>query len=131
MKTPTGKASIIPPLFAAHFLPLTVPAPATYSFHRHQRRSDLLEGTENVATKKKKSAEVVGIVGVGLDNQDGHQRLTRTDNFVLVGGSQETHERMQDVSIHFNEALDKRGKHLAEASVPEIIDLMREALDRK
>jgi hypothetical protein len=86
--------------------------------------------SKTVGSKKKKQPEVVGFVGVGLDNEDGHQRLTRNENFLLVGGSQETHEQMQDVSIRFNESLQKRGKRLQDASVPEVVDLMREALDR-
>ncbi len=28
------------------------------------------------------------LLGVGLDNRDGHQRITRGDNFCLVGGSE-------------------------------------------
>jgi hypothetical protein len=82
-----------------------------------------------VAAKKKKQPEVIGFLGVGLDSNDGHQRLTRTDNFFLVGGSQETHEHMQDVTIRFNESLEKRGKRLQDTSVPEVEDLMKEALD--
>jgi hypothetical protein len=81
------------------------------------------------AGKKKKQAEIVGFLGVGLDGQDGHQRLTRTEHFVLVGGSEETHEQMQDVTIRFNESLDRRGKRLEEASMSEVLDLMRRALD--
>ena len=73
--------------------------------------------------------QVVGFLGVGLDNQDGHQRLTRTENFLLVGGSAETHERMQDTAIRFGEALQKRGKTLPEASPEEALDLLRDALD--
>ena len=76
-----------------------------------------------------KGRQIVGFLGVGLDNQDGHQRLTRTDNFLLVGGSAETHERMQDTAIRFGEALQKRGKTLPETSPEEAIDLLREALD--
>jgi hypothetical protein len=72
---------------------------------------------------------VLGFVGVGLDNQDGHQRLTRTEHFLLVGGSEETHERMQDVTIRFNEALKERGKRLQDASTEEIEDLLHEAHD--
>jgi hypothetical protein len=83
-----------------------------------------------VAAKNKKQPEVIGFLGVGLDNKDGHQRLTRTDNFFLVGGSQETHEHMQDVTIRFNESLEKRGKRLQDASVPEVEDLMKDAMDR-
>jgi hypothetical protein len=79
---------------------------------------------------KGQSEQVLGFLGVGLDNQDGHHRLTRTDNFFLVGGSQETHEQMQDASIHFNEALKKRGKSLPETSVQEVVDLLHKALDR-
>jgi hypothetical protein len=83
-----------------------------------------------VAAKKKKQPEVLGFLGVGLDNADGHRRLTRTENFLLVGGSEETHEQMQDVTIRFNESLEKRGKRLQDASVPEVVDLMKEAMDR-
>jgi hypothetical protein len=82
--------------------------------------------------KKEKSADkpqVVGFIGVGLDNKDGHQRLTQADHFVLLGGSAETHEHMQDVAIHFNESLEKRGKRLEETEPSEAIDLLREALD--
>ena len=80
--------------------------------------------------RKEKKAEVVGFVGVGLDNEDGHQRVTNNEHFLLVGGSEETHEHMQDVSIYFNEELQKRGKRLEEAEVQEALDLLREAMDK-
>ena len=72
---------------------------------------------------------VAGFLGVGLDNADGEQRLTRSEHFLLVGGSAETHERMQDTAIRFGEALQKRGKTLPETSPEEALDLLREALD--
>ncbi len=83
-------------------------------------------------TRRKKGQEptVGGILGVGLDGADGHRRITRTEEMVLVGGSQETHERMQETAIRFGEALEKRGKKLPEASVPEVIDLLREAIEK-
>jgi len=79
---------------------------------------------------KQEQPEVLGFVGVGLDNKDGHQRVTRSEEFFLVGGSEETHERMQDVAIHFSESLKKRGKQLKDASVDEVIDLLHEAHDQ-
>jgi hypothetical protein len=79
---------------------------------------------------KKVQPEVVGLLGVGLDNKDEHKRITQAEEFLLVGGSEETHERMQDVAIHFSESLKERGKRLADASVEEVIDLLREAADR-
>jgi len=78
-------------------------------------------------TAKHDGQHVVGFLGVGLDGSDGHRRVTRTDDFVLVGGSSETHERMQETAIKFEEALEKRGKTLAEAEVAEVIDLLHEA----
>jgi hypothetical protein len=81
-------------------------------------------------SKKKKNVECVGLFGVGLDNQDGHRRITRGEEFLLVGGSAETHERMQDVAIHVTESLQTRGKRLQNAAPEEVIDLLQRAMDR-
>jgi hypothetical protein len=78
---------------------------------------------------KKEQPEVVGFLGVGLDNQDGHKRITRSEEFLLVGGSADTHERMQDTAIRFGEALRRKGKRLGETSAEEAIDLLRDAMD--
>jgi hypothetical protein len=72
--------------------------------------------------------ELVGFLGVGLDSKDGHQRITHSEHFFLVGGSHETHERMQDTAIQFGEALERRGKRLRDASAEEAVDLLREAM---
>ncbi len=82
--------------------------------------------------RRKKDAEpkVDGVLGIGFDGADGHTRITRTEAMVLVGGSKETHERMQEVAIKFGEALERRGKKLPEASVREVIELLREAHDK-
>ncbi|MCZ2343526.1 MAG: hypothetical protein LC104_17290 [Bacteroidales bacterium] len=73
---------------------------------------------------------VSGIVGMGLDNTDGEKRITRTEEMILLGGSAETHERMQETAIRFSEQLEKRGKKLQEASLPEVIDLLHAAHER-
>ncbi|MFO0841164.1 MAG: hypothetical protein U0797_02045 [Gemmataceae bacterium] len=75
-------------------------------------------------------AELVGFFGVGLDGQDEHTRLTRADHFVLLGGSAQTHEQMQDAAIYFNEELKRRGKGLQETSRDEAIEILHKALDR-
>jgi hypothetical protein len=79
---------------------------------------------------KATEATVAAVVGVGLDGEDGHQRITRTEEMVLLGGSSETHEKMQETAIRFGENLEKRGKSLREASVSEVIDLLRDAIER-
>jgi hypothetical protein len=80
---------------------------------------------------KKTQKEIIGLIGVGLDNQDEHIRLTTGEHYVLYGGSQETHERMVDAAIHVTETLRRKGKSLPEASVEEVIDLLREAHERQ
>src|SRR5687768_12695056 len=80
--------------------------------------------------RKKRRPAVEGILGVGLDATDGHKRVTRTEEMVLVGGSAETHERMQETAIRFSENLEKRGKTLHEASAREVFDLLRDAIER-
>jgi hypothetical protein len=82
--------------------------------------------------KKKKDDDVVvlGFLGVGLDGTDGHKRITQSDHFVLVGGSEETHEKMQETVIRFDENLRRRGKRsLRETTPKEAIDLLRNAID--
>ena len=66
------------------------------------------------------------IVGLGLDNPDGHVRVTRSENFQLVGGSEETHEVMQEKSIKFDEKLGERGKPLEALERQEFLDLAAE-----
>ena len=70
--------------------------------------------------------EIVGFLGIGLD-ADGHRRVTKADHFLLVGGSAETHERMQETVVKFEEALDKSGKRLGDVSPQEAAELLREA----
>jgi len=88
------------------------------------------ETEQTVARKIKEKTETVGLVGLGLDNQDGHKRITRGEEFLLVGGSEETHERMQDVAIHVSEALKTKGKRLQDAEIQEVVDLVQRAMDR-
>lgn len=78
-------------------------------------------------TNREDDAAQAMLLGVGFDNKDGHKRITRGDNFYLAGGSEETHERMTETVIKFNEKLAKRGKHLQELSREEFTDMMREA----
>jgi len=80
-------------------------------------------------TKKRNDDEkrVVGFLGVGLDNKDGHKRVTTGEHFFLVGGSAETHERMQDTAIRFGETLRSRGKILEDIPVEEVIEILHEA----
>jgi len=69
-----------------------------------------------------------GLLGLGLDGEDGHRRVTRGKEFLLVGGSAETHERMQDLVVRMNEKLKRRGKSFGELSAREFEDLADETV---
>ena len=63
------------------------------------------------------------LLGLGLDGTDGHVRLTKGENFQLIGGSEETHGEMQDKIVRFNEEVSKRRKTLDDLSSPEIDEI--------
>lgn len=69
------------------------------------------------------------LLGLGLDAADGHTRLTRGDDFVLYGGSEETHGRMQETTIKLNEKLRKSGRRLGDVPPRELGDLLRESME--
>ena len=71
---------------------------------------------------KNKPRRKAMMLGVGLDS-DGHKRVTTGPNFVLAGGSQETHEVMSEKAIKFNEKLSAAGKRLEDVSREEFDDI--------
>ena len=66
------------------------------------------------------------LLGLAFDADDGHTRLTRGTNFVLLGGSQDTHSFMQETAIKINERLDKSGRRLEDVSVRELRAICRD-----
>jgi len=68
------------------------------------------------------------LLGVGLDNTDGHKRLTRAEKFSVVGGSEETHERMTETLIKTFEDLKGMGKELEETETGELKEIIHRNL---
>ncbi|MBI1870586.1 MAG: hypothetical protein HYS07_05250 [Chlamydiae bacterium] len=66
------------------------------------------------------------LVGVGFDHKDKHVRITKGDNFALLGGSEKTHASMQEKAMSFNEQLDKRRKKLEDISREEFEDIAQD-----
>ncbi len=65
------------------------------------------------------------LLGLGFDSKDGHVRITKGENFRLFGGSQETHEMMQEKAVKFNEQLGKRKKTLDELNEKEFYEIAK------
>ena len=73
----------------------------------------------------KKTKRKAALLGLGLDS-DGHKRVTKGDNFLLVGGTKDTHEEMTEKAIKINEKLKARGKQLETVSKAEFDDIAHE-----
>ena len=78
------------------------------------------------ANEKNKSS---AMLGVGLDSKDEQKRMTRGKNFLLVGGSEDTHGVMQETAVKINEKLDHRGKRLEDVSPNEFQDIVHDVTD--
>jgi hypothetical protein len=76
--------------------------------------------------KKSRRKPKAALLGLAFDAEDGHKRITRGPNFLLAGGSQETHGMLQETAIKINEHLDRAGKQLADVSVRELRDIVAE-----
>ncbi len=65
------------------------------------------------------------LMGLGLDG-DGHTRITRGEDFLLLGGTEATHGKMQQGVERLHEALDRMGTSFQHATPEEL----REAAGR-
>ena len=59
-----------------------------------------------------------------MDNKDGHKRLTAAEDFSVIGGSEETHDKMTETLIRTFEYLARKDKTLDEISRAELSDLL-------
>jgi hypothetical protein len=76
--------------------------------------------------RRAKQAEEALLLGIGLDG-DGEKRITRGPEMLLVGGTEETHEAMQEKAVRFREELRKRHASLSEVRC---IEELREIAER-
>ena len=70
-------------------------------------------------------------MGVGLDNKDGHKRITQGEDFSLIGGSAETHERMTETALKTFEELRTRGKTIHQVEPSELADIVHKSTPRE
>ena len=66
------------------------------------------------------------LMGVGLDS-DGHARVTKGEDYVVLGGSKATHERLQEGVERFRDTLQKMGTDLQTASDDEMFEAASES----
>jgi hypothetical protein len=79
---------------------------------------------------RRRKAKSAHLLGVGLDNEDGHKRLTTAEEFTIVGGSDETHGRMTETVIKTFEELKTRGKPLHVVEPQELAEIIHKSTPR-
>lgn len=83
-----------------------------------------------MARRRTNKPKAPRLLGLGLDNQDGHKRVTQGEGFLLAGGSEETHERMAGTVIRTVEDLGRKGRTLGDAEARELMDLLRKNAEK-
>jgi hypothetical protein len=73
--------------------------------------------------RSKRPVRKAGILGIGLDGADGHTYITRGDDFLLMGGSESTHESLRSAVAKFNQELALRGKTLLDLTEAELDEI--------
>ena len=74
--------------------------------------------------KGRRQPRHAALFGVGLDNKDGHKRITTGEKFIIVGGSEETHERMTETVVKTFEELKQRGRPLEAVGPKELSEII-------
>jgi hypothetical protein len=79
---------------------------------------------------RRRKANPAHLLGLGLDNSDGHKRLTSAEQFTIVGGSEETHGRMTETVVKTFESLKRRGQTLERVEPRELADIIAKSTPR-
>ena len=66
------------------------------------------------------------ILGLGLDHEDGHLRLTKGKGFDIYQGSEESHDQMHELCRKILDRIEKQGKQLQDLSREEFASLLSE-----
>jgi hypothetical protein len=83
---------------------------------------------ENRPARKKTKPAAALLLGIGLDAADGEKRITTGRDFLLLGGSADTHAQMTERAIKLDEELARRGRRLADVrSAEELRDVVERA----
>jgi heptaprenylglyceryl phosphate synthase len=78
----------------------------------------------------KRPRRQAALLGLGLDNDDGHKRITTGKDFAIVGGSAETHEKMTETVVKTFEELKRRRKPLIAVEPKELAEILDKSTPR-
>ena len=65
------------------------------------------------------------LLGIGFDNKDGHKRITQAEKFSILGGSEETHDKMTETVLKTFESIKNKGKKLEHLDNDELAEILQ------
>jgi hypothetical protein len=77
--------------------------------------------------KKPRKSPPAFLLGIGRDHDDGHKRITTAEEFAILGGSEETHEKLTETALKTFEELKHRGKKLGEVEPAELAEIVQKS----
>jgi len=70
------------------------------------------------------------LVGVRLDEGDGHSRVSRGEDFLAVGGTKEAHEHLRETVAEVSDEVKRRGRAMAEVRRKEFREILARVLEK-
>ena len=68
------------------------------------------------------------LLGIGLDCEDGHTRITQSEEFSIIGGSEKTHDCMTETICKTFEDLKQEGENLSTVDEDQLQDIVQKNL---
>jgi len=65
------------------------------------------------------------LLGLGLDCEDGHKRITTAEDFSILGGSEQTHDRMTETVCKTFEEIGQKNKSIESIEPQELADILQ------
>ena len=81
-------------------------------------------------SRRSRHGGTAALLGLGLDNDDGHKRITMGEQFAILGGSEETHGRMTETVVKTFEELKIRGRPLERVEPSELAEILQKSTPR-
>lgn len=74
---------------------------------------------------------VIGVLGLGVNAEDGHTRISKGEHFQIYLGSDEAHETMLALCVKIERRLTKCGMKINDLNQEEFIELLKELGDEE
>jgi len=76
--------------------------------------------------RKTGQSQIVGLLGVGFDHEDGHTRITQAENYQVIMGSGESHQALRELCSTIDQRIKESGRELSDYTPEEFMKVMQE-----